>query len=137
MHRGRNQIYSFHCLPETPGVSRDAPLSTKLGFGGSLISNIEPKLNECQKTSRSHQRRLIFGSFFNFGWRLEHQTFKSKFSAKKGYLQHFGSKIAKIVKCYRHNLGQSEKNIFDFSLCVIFLKEKIAWGWLSNPIAFN
>ena len=36
---------------------------------------------------------------------------------RKGYLQHFGSKIAKIVRCYYHDLGQSEKNIFDFSLC--------------------
>ena len=36
----------------------------------------------------------------------------------KGYLQHFGSKIAKIVRCYCHDVGQSERNIFDFSLCV-------------------
>ena len=38
---------------------------------------------------------------------------------RKGYLQHFGSKIAKIVRCYCHNLGQSERKIFDISLCVI------------------
>ena len=37
---------------------------------------------------------------------------------RKGYLQHFGSKIVKIVRCYCHDLGQSERNIFDFSLCV-------------------
>jgi hypothetical protein len=36
---------------------------------------------------------------------------------KKGYLQHFGSKIAKIVRYYSYNLGQSGKNIFD--LCPI------------------
>ena len=40
---------------------------------------------------------------------------------RKGYLQHFGSKIAKIVSCYYHDLGQSERNIFDFSLCVQYL----------------
>ena len=37
---------------------------------------------------------------------------------RKGYLQHFGTKIAKIVRCYCHDQGQSERNIFDFSLCV-------------------
>ena len=37
---------------------------------------------------------------------------------RKGYLQHFCSKIANIVRCYCHDLGQSERNIFDFSLCV-------------------
>ena len=36
---------------------------------------------------------------------------------RKGYLQLFGSKIAKIGWCYCHDLGQSERNIFDFSLC--------------------
>jgi hypothetical protein len=39
---------------------------------------------------------------------------------RKGYLQHFGSKIAKIVRSYCHNLDQSEKNIFDLSLCEPF-----------------
>ena len=33
------------------------------------------------------------------------------------YLQRFGSKIVKILRCYCHDLGQSERNIFDFSLC--------------------
>ena len=37
---------------------------------------------------------------------------------RKKYLQHFGSKIAKIVRSYCHNLDQSEKNIFDFSSSV-------------------
>ena len=45
---------------------------------------------------------------------------------RKGYLQHFGSKIAKIVRCYCHNLGQSEKNIFDFSLCVRWAQGRAA-----------
>ena len=43
---------------------------------------------------------------------------------RKGYLQHIGPKIAKIVRCYCHNLGQSEKNIFDFSLCEKWLNLK-------------
>ena len=42
---------------------------------------------------------------------------------RKGYLQHFGSKIAKTVRCYCHNLGQSEKKIFDSSLCVQCVQE--------------
>ena len=37
---------------------------------------------------------------------------------RRVYLEHFGSKIAKIVRCYCHDLGQSERNVFDFSLCV-------------------
>ena len=37
---------------------------------------------------------------------------------RKGYLQHFGTKIAKNVRCYCYDLGKSERNIFDFSLCV-------------------
>ena len=46
---------------------------------------------------------------------------------RKVYLEHFGSKIAKIVWCYWHNLGQSEKNIFDFSLCDLSALTQTFW----------
>ena len=41
----------------------------------------------------------------------------SDITTKKKYSQHFGAKIAKIVRRYCHDLGQSERNIFDFSFC--------------------
>ena len=69
MHRGRNQIYSFHCLlgrPQRPQgcqKMRHYPLNLDLEV---WCSNIEPKLNEHQKTSRSHQKRLIFGRISQF-----------------------------------------------------------------------
>ena len=69
IHRGRNQIYSFHCLlgrPQRPQgcqKMRHYPLNLDLEV---WCSNIEPKLNEHQKTSRSHQKRLIFGRISQF-----------------------------------------------------------------------
>jgi len=36
---------------------------------------------------------------------------------RKGYLQHFGSQIAEILRCYCNNLGQFGKDIVDCSLC--------------------
>ena len=36
---------------------------------------------------------------------------------RKEYLQNFGTNISKIVRCYCHDQVQSERNIFDFSLC--------------------
>lgn len=69
LHRGRNQIYSFHCLlgrPQRPqGCQkvRHHPPNLDLEV---WCSNIEPKLNEHQKTSRSHQKRLIFGRISQF-----------------------------------------------------------------------
>ena len=41
------------------------------------------------------------------------------FTTKKRILQHFGSKIATIASCYYRDLGQYERNIFDFSLCAL------------------
>ena len=56
---------------------------------------------------------------------------------RKGYLQQFGFKIVKIVRCYCHDLGQSERNIFDFSLCVTEATSLI-WSikrhkWITGP----
>ena len=42
---------------------------------------------------------------------------------RKGYLNHFGTKIAKIVRCYCNYLGQSVRNIFDLSICVAVIEE--------------
>ena len=71
-HRGRNQIYSFHHLlgrpqgPQGCQKLRHYPLNLNLEV---WCSNIEPKLNELQKTLRSYQKWLIFGrvsQFFQF-----------------------------------------------------------------------
>ena len=34
--------------------------------------------------------------------------------SRRGYVHHFGIKISIIVRCYCYDLGQSERNIFDF-----------------------
>ena len=62
------------------------------------IFNVWCNKNQTKSSSKTLLRLVRF---------LLHQT-----------LEHFCSKIAKIVRCYCHDLGQSERNIFDFSLCV-------------------
>ena len=71
-HRGRNQKYSFHHLlgrPQGPKGCQKMhhhPLNLDLE---DWCSNIEPNLNELQKTFRSHKndRFLVeFHSFFQF-----------------------------------------------------------------------
>ena len=49
---------------------------------------------------------------------------------RRVYLEHFGSKIAKIVRCYCHDLGQSERNISYFSLCLTVL----LWGLFKGTL---
>ena len=63
-HRGRNRIYSFHCLLGRPHRPQGCKKLRHYALNLDLevwCSNIEPKLNECRTTSRSNQKRLIFG----------------------------------------------------------------------------
>ena len=56
----------------------------------------------------------------------------SDITTKKKYSQHFGAKTAKIVRRYCHDLGQSERNIFDFSFCDLADLHKI-WNFVKLP----
>ena len=68
-HRGRNQIYSFHCLlgrPQGPqGCQKvhNYPLNLDLE---DWCSNIGSNLNELQKTFRSHKKWQILVEFHIF-----------------------------------------------------------------------
>ena len=69
LHRGRNQIYSFHCLlgrPQRPQgcqKMRHYPLNLDLEV---WCSNIEPKLNEHQKTMSQREKSNIFLSLLTW-----------------------------------------------------------------------
>ena len=59
--REKSKIFFSSLIWMSPGMSSEAHLSTELEFLG--LVPIEPKLNELQKTSRSHQ---IFGRLYQF-----------------------------------------------------------------------
>ena len=56
---------------------RHYPLNLDLGV---WCSNIQPKLKKLWNSTKTPSFLIEFHSFFNFGWILEHRTFKSKFS---------------------------------------------------------
>ena len=59
---------------------------------------------------------------FFISFELKPDVTFSEFTTKKRIFTTFWFQNCKIVRCYCHNLGQSEKNIFDFSLCEKFIQ---------------
>ena len=59
-------------------------------------------------------------SIFFISFEIKPHVTSSDSSTKKRIITTFCFQIAKIVRCYCHDLGQSGRNIFDFSLCVLY-----------------
>ena len=58
-------------------------------------------------------------SFFFISFEIKPDVTSSDFTTKKRIFTTFWFQIVKVGRCYCHDLGQSERNIFDFSLCAI------------------